>query len=125
VFVGVAGDGASLVGGQFGGSAQRGVGAGSLETAKVPHCVRPPSEYVHDHLAWTTQPLEEPPEDRMLTAAIEGLEPQRTLCFSSDYPDWDFDDPRQTLKRLPGEWRDAVSHGNAARFFGFETAVPA
>jgi len=33
---------------------------------EVPHCVRPPWEYVHDHLAWTTQPLEEPPEDRML-----------------------------------------------------------
>ena len=28
---------------------------------EVPHCVRPPSEYVHDHLTWTTQPLEEPP----------------------------------------------------------------
>ena len=50
---------------------------------------------------------------------------QRTLCFSSDYPHWDFDDPRRTLKRLPAEWRDAVSHGNAARFFGLETAVPA
>ena len=57
--------------------------------------------------------------------AIEGLEPQRTLCFSSDYPHWDFDDARQTLKRLPAEWRDAVAHGNAARFFGLETAVPA
>src|SRR5918998_1541669 len=38
---------------------------------EVPHCVRPPSEYVHDHLAWTTQPLEEPPEEHMLAPAIE------------------------------------------------------
>ena len=68
---------------------------------EVPHCVRPPSEYVHDHLAWTTQPLEEPPENRMLAPALEGLQPQRTLCFSSDYPHWDFDDPRQTLNGSP------------------------
>ena len=74
---------------------------------EVPFCVRPPSEYVHDHVAWTTQPLEEPPDDRLLAPAIQGLDPARTLCFSSDYPHWDFDDPRQTLQRLPAEWRDA------------------
>ena len=51
--------------------------------------------------------------------------PARTLCFSSDYPHWDFDDPRQTLRRLPAEWRDAIAHGNAARFFDLRTAVPA
>jgi uncharacterized protein len=92
---------------------------------EVPHCVRPPSDYVHDHLAWTTQPLEEPPDKRMLAPAIEGLEPQRTLCFASDYPHWDFDDPRQTLDRLPAEWRDAVAHVNAARFFGLDVTVAA
>ena len=84
---------------------------------EVPHCVRPPSEYVHDHVAWTTQPLEEPPDDRLLAPAIEGLQPSRTLCFSSDYPHWDFDDPVQTLRRLPAEYRDAVAHANAMRFF--------
>ena len=40
---------------------------------EVPYCVRPPSDYVHDHVAWTTQPLEEPPDERMLAPAIEGL----------------------------------------------------
>jgi predicted TIM-barrel fold metal-dependent hydrolase len=61
----------------------------------------------------------------MLGPVLEGLEPQHTLCFSSDYPHWDFDDPRRTLERLPAEWRDAVAHRNAARFFGLEAAVPA
>ena len=92
---------------------------------EVPYCVRPPSEYVHDHVAWTTQPLEEPPDDRMLAPAIEGLQPARTLCFSSDYPHWDFDDPRQTLRRLPAEYRDAVAHANALRFFGLQAPLPA
>ncbi len=92
---------------------------------EVPFCVRPPSEYVPDHVVWTSQPLEEPPDERMLAPAIAGLHPERTLCFASDYPHWDFDDPRQTLKRLPAEWRDNVAHANAARFFGLETAVAA
>jgi predicted TIM-barrel fold metal-dependent hydrolase len=78
---------------------------------------------VHDHVAWTTQPLEEPPENRLLAPALEGLEPWRTLCFSSDYPHWDFDDPRQTLQRLPEAWRDPIAFENAARFL--RLAVPA
>jgi uncharacterized protein len=92
---------------------------------EIPHCVRPPSEYVHDHVAWSTQPLEEPPEERLLAPAIEGLQPWRTLCFSSDYPHWDFDDPRQTLRRLPAEYRAAVAHENASRFFALPVTVPA
>ncbi len=88
---------------------------------EVPHCVRPPSEYVHDHLAWTTQPLEEPPDERLLAPVLEGLAPWRTLCFSSDYPHWDFDDPRQTLARLPAQWRQAVAYENARHFFTLPT----
>ena len=61
----------------------------------------------------------------MLAPVLEGLQPARTLCFSSDYPHWDFDDPRQTLRRFPADWRDAIAHGNAARFFDLRTAVPA
>ena len=92
---------------------------------EIPHCVEPPSHYIHDHVTWTTQPLEEPPDDRMLAPALAGLTPERTLCFSSDYPHWDFDDPRQTLRRLPAEWRDAVAYENAARFFALPVPAPA
>jgi predicted TIM-barrel fold metal-dependent hydrolase len=59
----------------------------------------------------------------MLAPAIEGLQPSRTLCFSSDYPHWDFDDPRQTLQRLPAGYRDAVAHANATRFFALEAPI--
>jgi predicted TIM-barrel fold metal-dependent hydrolase len=92
---------------------------------EVPHCVSPPSSYVREHVAWTTQPLEEPPDERLLAPAIEGLDPCRTLCFSSDYPHWDFDDPRQTLARLPTEWTEPVAYENAARFFSLPIVVPA
>ena len=37
--------------------------------------------------------------------------------FASDYPHWDFDEPEQTLRLLPKEWRDAVRYRNAAAFY--------
>ena len=33
--------------------------------------------------------------------------------FASDYPHWDFDDPR--VVQPPSGWRDAVMDGNARR----------
>jgi hypothetical protein len=93
--------------------------------SEIPYCRRPPSEYVFEHVRFTTQPLEEPPEDRLLAGALEGLRPWETLCYSSDYPHWDYDEPTQTLRRLPADWRDAVAHRNASAFFRLPTAVPA
>jgi len=93
--------------------------------SEMPWCVRPPSEYVFERVRFSTQPLEEPPDDRLLAPALEGLHPWDTLCFSSDYPHWDYDEPRQTLNRLPAEWREGVAHRNAAAFFGLPAAVAA
>jgi predicted TIM-barrel fold metal-dependent hydrolase len=91
----------------------------------MPWCVRPPSEYVFERVRFTTQPLEEPPDVALLAPALEGLRPWDTLCFASDYPHWDYDEPRQTLNRLPADWRDGVAHRNAARFFGLPAPVAA
>jgi predicted TIM-barrel fold metal-dependent hydrolase len=80
---------------------------------------------VFDHVRFTTQPLEEPSDERLLVPAIEGLRPWETLCYSSDYPHWDFDEPGQTLRRLPAEWRDAVAHANASSFYRLPASVSA
>jgi predicted TIM-barrel fold metal-dependent hydrolase len=37
--------------------------------------------------------------------------------YASDFPHWDFDEPEQTLRQLPAEWRDGVRWRNAQRFF--------
>ena len=43
---------------------------------------------------------------------------ERTLMFSSDYPHWDFDDPRHALTALPKEIRQRVKVDNAVETYG-------
>ncbi len=55
---------------------------------------RKPSEYVKQHIKFSTQPLDYPPEDKTeLSRAFEWMECDKILLFSSDYPHWTFDDP--------------------------------
>jgi predicted TIM-barrel fold metal-dependent hydrolase len=82
--------------------------------AEVPEVTRPPSEYVREHIWYTTQPIEEPEDPADLTEIIGWIGPGR-IMFSTDYPHWDFDDPRYAFKaRLPAEWR-AMIYGDNAR----------
>ena len=38
------------------------------------------------------------------------------LLFATDYPHWDFDNPR--LFEVPTAWRDKVMDGNARALYG-------
>jgi predicted TIM-barrel fold metal-dependent hydrolase len=40
------------------------------------------------------------------------------VMYSSDYPHWDFDNPRMTLQFLPKEWKQRIFHDNAAALYG-------
>ena len=73
---------------------------------------RKPSEYVKDHIKFTTQPLDYPEDKTELTRALEWMECDKILLFSSDYPHWTFDDPRWLVKHLPKAARDAVMFNN-------------
>ncbi|HEX5405535.1 MAG TPA: hypothetical protein VFX16_24940 [Pseudonocardiaceae bacterium] len=48
---------------------------------------RLPGEYILDHISFSTQPVEESPDDKNglsdLLASIDGIE--NVLCFSTDY----------------------------------------
>jgi predicted TIM-barrel fold metal-dependent hydrolase len=91
---------------------------------EVPHCRRPPSEYVWESVRFTTQPLETPPDDADLWPVIRHLRPAETFMFASDYPHWDFDEPTHTLKLLPENIRDRVAFGNAAELFHLSAPAP-
>ena len=80
-----------------------------------------------EHVRFTTQPLEHTDgQDDLLAQMLEAAGAPDILCFASDYPHWDFDEPGQLLRRLPESWRAAVMHDNAAAFYGARLgAVPA
>ncbi len=93
--------------------------------SEIPWCKRRPSEYVWEHVRFATQPLESPDDVDQLLAAIEFLRPWDTLMYASDFPHWDFDEPEQTLRQLPEEWRDDVRWRNAGEFFRLPTLAAA
>jgi predicted TIM-barrel fold metal-dependent hydrolase len=64
---------------------------------EVPHLRRAPSEYMREHVFVSER-----------------------ILFASDYPHWDFDDPRLAIPSfIPEEKRAAIYGGNARRLFGF------
>jgi predicted TIM-barrel fold metal-dependent hydrolase len=89
---------------------------------ETPWLRRLPSEYAHDHVRLTTQPLEHPRNPAALWPALEDVGAREMLLFASDYPHWDFDDP--VLVRLPAAWREQVMDANARELYGLPARAP-
>jgi len=87
--------------------------------SETPHLKRLPSEYIRQHVWLTTQPIEEPENRKHLIETIDWIGWEK-ICFSSDYPHWDFDDPLYALplSRLTANQREMYLRGNAHEVFG-------
>jgi predicted TIM-barrel fold metal-dependent hydrolase len=85
---------------------------------EVPWVRRLPSEYVFDHVRFTSQPLPEPRRRAHLHTLCDIVHADRTLMFSSDYPHWDFDDPASVLGSLPADILGKVRAGTAIETYG-------
>jgi predicted TIM-barrel fold metal-dependent hydrolase len=85
---------------------------------QVPWIRRLPSEYVFDHVRFTSQPFVEPRRREHLHVLCDITQAGRTLMFSSDYPHWDFDDPMNALNAIPEAIRQRVRSGNAMDTYG-------
>lgn len=86
--------------------------------SETPHLKRPPSEYIREHIWLSTQPIEEPEPRDYLFDTIEWMGWDR-ICFSSDYPHWDSDDPMfaMPLNKMTEEQRSNFLIENARRAY--------
>jgi len=84
---------------------------------QTPWVKRLPSEYIRDHVRFNSQPLIEPPTPDVMERILTWIGADRTLMFGSDFPHFDFDDPRQTLKGVEDGLRRRILHENAATTF--------
>jgi len=79
---------------------------------EVPWVKKWPSEYVREHIRFSTQPIDEPHDPKHLDWLIENYFAD-TLMFATDYPHWDSDFPDKVLKTLSEETRQKVFYDNA------------
>jgi predicted TIM-barrel fold metal-dependent hydrolase len=84
---------------------------------EVPHVKRKPSDYIRSNVWLTTQPIEEPENNRDLYDVLSWIGHDR-LMFSTDYPHWDFDHPEFAFKvPLEAAQKDAILRGNAVSLY--------
>jgi predicted TIM-barrel fold metal-dependent hydrolase len=88
---------------------------------EVSHLERLPSEYVREHMYFTTQPIEEPPNPKHLLQTIEQFGADDRILFATDYPHWDYDEPERAFPvRLPKDLEQKIFAENARALYGLE-----
>ncbi len=85
---------------------------------ELPWMRRLPSEYIFEHVRFTSQPFVEPRRREHLHAICDIVRAEQTLMFSSDYPHWDFDDPIAAFARVPEDLKRRIFFQNAAGLYG-------
>jgi predicted TIM-barrel fold metal-dependent hydrolase len=92
-----------------------------LRPSEAPLLKRLPSEYMQD-MYYATQPIEKVKNRKLMEATFDAIKADTQLCFSTDYPHWDFDLP-STIYDIPfltEQQKRNILGGNAARLFGLE-----
>ncbi len=87
---------------------------------QTPWIKRRPSEYIKEHVRFTTQPLEEPENPKDILTIFDWMDGASTLMFSSDYPHWDFDSPERTFPKMPKDQLQRILAVNAAELYGLK-----
>ena len=83
----------------------------------TPWVKRLPSEYIRQHLRFGTQPMEQPPRREDFATLLGWLHAGEILVYASDFPHWDWDEPRAAAADLPRHPREKIFGANARALF--------
>jgi predicted TIM-barrel fold metal-dependent hydrolase len=87
---------------------------------EVPWVKKLPSQHMRERLRFSTQPAEDLTGDQWLKL-IDLMGSDEYLIFSTDYPHFDFDDPRVSIPRsLPDALQEKIFWKNGAWLYGLE-----
>jgi predicted TIM-barrel fold metal-dependent hydrolase len=86
---------------------------------EVPWVRRPPSDYIREHVRFTTQPLDAPPDITQFLHILDQIGSDDLLMFSTDYPHWHFDTPEEAFPfgALPEGMVRKIMFENARAFY--------
>lgn len=59
---------------------------------EIPWASQPPSEYIRQHVRFTTQPIDGPSNPKHLQQIVDQLDSDDLLLYATDYPHWHADD---------------------------------
>jgi predicted TIM-barrel fold metal-dependent hydrolase len=90
----------------------------------LPQVRRRPSDYVREHVRFTTQPLEDV-DTVEFRDYLEMMDLGDNLMFSTDYPHWSYDAPTYAINRFPADQRERIMRGNATALYGLPSTVKA
>jgi predicted TIM-barrel fold metal-dependent hydrolase len=94
------------------------------QRSETPWVKQPPSRYILEHVHLTTYPLEAAPDPTYLHQVLEMIEADRTVLFSSNYPDWALGDPFEMVREVPPALRRRVMTDNALAVYGERLSPP-
>jgi predicted TIM-barrel fold metal-dependent hydrolase len=81
--------------------------------AEVPWVKRSPADLVREHVRFSLQPLQGPPEESGLARLLDHIGGDRMLLFATDWPHWRFDGTNALPPGLPERLRARVLRENA------------
>ena len=86
----------------------------------TPWIKRLPSEYLRQHIRFGTQPFPNAPDRKALDTFLDWLHADEVLVFASDYPHWDWEEPRGFMRGLDKKLRSHVMYDTAAELYGID-----
>jgi len=89
-----------------------------------PWLKKAPSEYIREHIRFSTQPCLEIPSEVELEGVLNLFDSENSLIFTSDYPHWDAERPETVFRNQSAAFRQKIFRDNAIKFFGERILTP-